>query len=100
MYDEHQNDTLKQLWIIPISRTSYFFGKFVIVLSYSICFMLITAGASVLFGTLSGYITFERNSFTYLIKKCMEIAMLTAFAVMPLLAAAAAGKGYILLMHL
>lgn len=96
MYDEHQNDTLKQLWIIPISRTCYFFGKFIIVLSYSICFMLITAGASVLFGMLSGYVTFEWNSFTYLIKKCMEIALLTSFAIMPLLAVAAAGEGYIL----
>ena len=96
MYDEHQNDMLKQLWIIPISKTNYFFSKFVIVLFYSICFMLLTAGSSVLFGMLPGYITFEWNSFGYLLKKCMEIALLTAFAIMPLLAVAAAGKGYIL----
>ena len=25
MYDENQNDMLKQLWIIPISKTGYFF---------------------------------------------------------------------------
>lgn len=28
MYDENQNDMLKQLWIIPISKTGYFFSKF------------------------------------------------------------------------
>ena len=95
MYDEHQNDMLKQLWIVPISKTKYFFSKFIVVLSYSICFMLLTAGLSVLFGMLPGYITFEWGSFCYLLKKCMEIAILTAFAIMPLLAVAAAGKSYI-----
>lgn len=96
MYDENQNDMLKQLWIVPISKEEYFFGKFIIVLSYSICFMLLTAGLSVIFGMLPGYITFEWSSFCYLLKKCMEIAILTAFAIMPLLAVAAAGKSYIL----
>ena len=95
MYDENQNDMLKQLWIVPISKAEYFFGKFIIVLSYSICFMLLTAGLSVIFGMLPGYITFEWSSFCYLLKKCMEIAILTAFAIMPLLAVAAAGKSYI-----
>ena len=67
MYDENQNDMLKQLWIIPISKTGYFFSKFIVVLSYSVCF-----------------------------KKCIEIAILTAFSILPLLAVAAAGKNYIL----
>lgn len=96
MYDENQNDMLKQLWIIPISKTGYFLGKFIVVLSYSICFMLLTAAASVFFGMLPGYINFEWGSIGYLFKKCMEIAILTAFSILPLLAVAAAGKGYIL----
>lgn len=95
MYEEHQNDTLKQLWIVPVSKTGYFFSKFVIVLFFSICFMLLTAAASILFGVLFGYISFEWNSVGYLFKKCMEIAILTAFAVLPLLAVAAAAKGYL-----
>ena len=66
MYDENQNDMLKQLWIIPISKTGYFFSKFIVVLSYSVCFMLLTAIASVFFGMLPGYITFEWNSISYL----------------------------------
>ncbi|WP_334305245.1 ATP-binding cassette domain-containing protein [Coprococcus comes] len=65
-------------------------------LSYSVCFMLLTAIASVFFGMLPGYITFEWNSISYLFKKCIEIAILTAFSILPLLAVAAAGKNYIL----
>lgn len=96
MYDEYQNDMLKQLWIIPISKAGYFFSKFAVVFSYSICFMLLTAIASVLFGTLSGYIAFEWTGISYMLRKCMEIAILTAFAIIPLLGAAAVVKSYIL----
>lgn len=70
------------------------FSKFIVVLSYSVCFMLLTAIASVFFGMLPGYITFEWNSISYLFKKCIEIAILTAFSILPLLAVAAAGKNY------
>ncbi len=96
MYEENLNHMPVQLWIIPISKTGYFFSKFMVVFSYSVCFMLLTAMASVFFGVLSGYVTLEWNSIGYLFRKCMEIAVLTAFAVLPLLAAAAAGKGYLL----
>lgn len=95
MYDENQNDMLKQLWIVPVSRMGYFFGKFIVVLCYSICFMLLTAIASAILGILSGYSVLEWNSIGYLLKKCMEIAVLTAFAVLPLLTVSAAGKGYV-----
>lgn len=96
MYDENQHDMLKQLWIIPVNRMGYFFSKFVVVLVYSILFMLITAIASVAAGVFPGYIAFEWNSVLYLLKKCMEISLLTAFAILPILAVAAAQKGYIL----
>lgn len=66
------------------------------VLVYSVCFMLITAAASILTGVLPGYIAFDSGSVLYLLRKCMEISLLTAFAVLPILAAAAAQKGYIL----
>lgn len=59
MHDENQNDMLKQLWIVPISKIGYFFSKFFVVLIYSVCFMLITAIASVMFSVLSGYVVFE-----------------------------------------
>ena len=70
-------------------------ARFAVVLFYSICFMLLTAAATVFFGILPGYITVEWSSIIYLLRKCVEIAILTAFSVLPLLTVAAAGKGYI-----
>ncbi len=96
MYNENQYDMLKQLWIVPVNKIAYFFSKFAVVLVYSVCFMLITAAASILTGVLPGYIAFDSGSVLYLLRKCMEISLLTAFAVLPVLAVAAAQKGYIL----
>lgn len=59
MHNENRYDMIKQLWIVQVSRTGYFFSKFFVVLIYSLCFMLITAAASVLFSVLSGYVEFE-----------------------------------------
>ena len=83
---------LKQLWIVPVNKMAYFFSKFAVVLVYSICFMLVTATASILTGILSGYIPFDSESVLYLLRKCMEISLLTAFAVLPVLAVAAAQR--------
>lgn len=96
MYDENQYDMLKQLWIVPVNRTGYFFSKFVVVFSYSILFMLITAVASVLLGVFAGYIAFDLGNTFYLFRKCLEISVLTSLAILPILAVAAAQKGYIL----
>lgn len=60
MYNENQYDMLKQLWIVPVNKMAYFFSKFAVVLVYSICFMLVTATASILTGVLSGYIPLAR----------------------------------------
>ena len=95
MHDENQNDMLGQLWIVPISKMGYFFSKFFIVLLYSICFMLITSVASVLFSVLPGYVAFEWGSVLFLLKKCLEIGFISAFAMLPILAIAASQKGYI-----
>lgn len=96
MYDENQYDMLKQLWIVPISKMGYFFSKFFVVLIYSICFMLITVAASVMSSVFPGYVAFEWGSVLYLLKKCLEIGAITAFAMLPILAIAASQKGYIL----
>ena len=93
MYNENQYDMLKQLWIVPVNKMAYFFSKFAVVLVYSVCFMLITAAASIFTGVLPGYIAFDSGSVLYLLRKCMEISLLTAFAVLPILAAAAAQRG-------
>ena len=96
MYDENQHDMLKQLWIVPISKIGYFFSKFFVVLIYSVCFMLITAIASVMFSVLSGYVVFEWSSVLYLFERCLEIGVMTAFAMLPILSLATSQKGYIL----
>lgn len=96
MYNENRYDMLKQLWIVPVSKLGYFFSKFFVVLVYAICFMLITAMVTVLFSVLPGYVVFEWGSIFFLLKKCLEIAVFTAFAMLPVLAIATYQKGYIL----
>ena len=95
IHDENQYDMLKQLWIVPVSKMGYFFSKFIVVLIYSIVFMLISAVATVLFSVLPGFVAFEWQSVGFLAERCLEIGVLTAFAVMPILALAASKKGYI-----
>lgn len=50
MYDENQYNMLKQLWIVPVNPMGYFFSKFVVVLFYSVLFMVLTAVTSILAG--------------------------------------------------
>ena len=95
MHDENRYDMLKQLWIVPVSKMGYFFSKFVVVLIYSICFMFINALASVLFSVIPDYVVFEWSSILFLLERCLEIAVLTALAVLPVLAISASQKGYI-----
>lgn len=96
IHEEKRNGLLKQLWIVPVGRMAYLSGKFFVVLIYSVGFMMITATASVLFGVLPGYVAFEWESVLYLFERCLEIGVLAAFAMLPILAIAVSGKGYIL----
>lgn len=96
MYDEKINDVLKQLWIVPVSRAGYFLGKFSVVLIYSVIFVTVDAGASVLIGVGSGTIPFTWDSVWFLLLKSLEIGVLMSFGVLPILAVAAAQKGYIM----
>lgn len=94
MHDENRHDMLKQLWIVPVSKMGYFFSKFFVVLIYSVCFMLITAFASVLFSVIPNYVVFDMSSILLLFERCLEIAILTALAILPILAISASQKGY------
>ena len=96
MHDENRYDMLKQLWIVPVSKMGYFFSKFFVVLIYSIGFMLINALASVLFSVIPNYVSFGWGSIAFLLERSLEIAVLTALAVLPILAVSALQKGYIL----
>ena len=96
IHDENQYDMLKQLWIIPVSKLGYFFSKFVVVLLYSIVFMLITAAASVLSSSLLGTVALDWQSILFLFRMCLVIAVLSALAILPIMAIAVSQKGYIL----
>ncbi|MDO4468352.1 MAG: ABC transporter permease [Bacillota bacterium] len=95
IHDENQNDMLKQLWIIPVSKTGYFFSKFFMVFLYSLCFMIINGAASVLFSIIPNYVAFEWNSIAFLMERCLEIAVLTSVAILPVFAVTVSQKGYI-----
>ena len=96
MYNENQYDMLKQLWIVPVNKMAYFFSKFAVVLVYSVCFMLITAAASILTGVLPGYIAFDGGSFFYLRRMFMKLSLLPALAYLQIRAAAEAKRGFFL----
>ncbi len=96
MHDENRYDMLKQLWIVPVSKMGYFFSKFFVVLIYSIFFMLLNAVASVLFSVIPNYVSFDWGSILFLLERCLEIAGLTALAILPILSISASQKGYIL----
>jgi bacitracin transport system permease protein len=96
MYEENQNDMLKQLWIVPVSRLNYFFSKFTVVFLYSVGFMVVVVAASVFCALLFGFITFSWESTFFLLIKCMEIGIITPISMLPILTVAAMQKGYIL----
>lgn len=96
IHEENQHDMLRQLWIVPVSKMRFFFSKFFVVLIYSVIFMLITAIASAFFSIVPGYVTFEWKSILYLLERCLEIGVITSFAMLPIMAIAVSKKGYIL----
>lgn len=95
MHDENRYDMLKQLWIVPVSKMSYFFSKFVVVLLYSLTFMLITVVASVLFSVLPGLFVLDWENIWFLFRTCLVIAVLSALAILPIMAITTSQKGYI-----
>lgn len=79
----------------PSQQNGIFLSKFIVVLLYSVIFMLVSAVVSVLFSVLPGFVAFDLQSIFFVIERCLEIAVLTAFSVLPILAVAASQKGYI-----
>ena len=69
---------------------------FFVIMMYSILFMLINAVASAWFSVLSGCVVFSWGSILRLFEKCLEIGLLTSFALIPVLSIATMAKGYIL----
>lgn len=96
MYTETQNDTLKQLWMVPVSRGAYLFSKFFVMMLYSLFYMVIAAIGSAALSIIPGYVDFEWNTLWFLFEKSFEIGFLVAFSMIPILTVASVTKGYIL----
>ena len=96
MYEENQNGMLGQIWIIPVNKMQFFLSKFAVVMIYSVAFMIVTALVSVIAGTVIPSVGFDINAVGFLFIKCLEIGILAAIAMLPILAITTVQKGYIL----
>lgn len=95
MHDENRYHMFQQLWIVPVDKLGLFFSKFFMIFLYATVFMLLTAVASILFGVLPEYFSFSWNSTLLLLERCLEIAVLITFSMLPVLALSASQKGYL-----
>lgn len=96
VYQEAESNLLTQFWIVPISKFRFLVSKFCVVWLYSIGFMIVCAIGSIALGSFSGLIEITKDSILNLLFKCLEIAVLLPFAMIPILAVAITQKGYIL----
>ena len=96
VYEEKRLQIVRQIWLVPVKEESYFFSKFCMILVLSVGFMMLTAVASVLCSVLPGFVPFHLEDMMYLFEKCMEIGILLAFAMLPILALAIVGSGYVM----
>lgn len=96
MVDENRFGILYQFWIVPVCRFRFFLSKFLMVMIYALCFMLVSAAASLISGALFGCVALDRDAAVFLFRKCLEIGFLTAFTIMPVFAAAGTRRGYLL----
>lgn len=96
LYTESHTHIRMYFWLVPVGKLKYFLGKFLIVFIYSFIFIILTFIWTVLFADLSGYVAQEISSILYLSKKCIEICILLPLVMLPILAAATFGDGYIL----
>ena len=83
--EENQNGIRIQIRIVPVKSTEYFIAKCIIVLIYSLSFMLISYTATIGIGTVFGYIG----------KKCLEIGIIIPFAIIPVCSVSFTHTGYV-----
>ncbi len=96
VYEEKRLQIVRQIWLVPVREECYFISKFCMVLFLSVGFMLLAAVASVLGSVLPGFVPFRLEDVAYLFEKCMEIGVLLAFAMLPVLALAMVQSSYVL----
>lgn len=95
-HDERKWGVERQLFLVPVSSTAYFFSKFFVVFLYALAFMLLTAAASLISSVCSGLTAFQLPAALFLVERCLELALLVSLASLPVLALAVAAKSYFL----
>lgn len=96
VYEEKRLQIVRQIWLVPVQKESYFFSKFCMVFFLSVSFMMLTAVASLLCSVLPGFVPFRLEDLIYLFEKCMETGILMAFAMLPMLALAMVRNSFVL----
>jgi len=96
-FDEHKNDTLKELLIIPISKAQLYFSKIITVLLLSMGLCLYTYTLIILGGFIAGGFP-DLNTQTILqaFVLFMEGGILIPLAMLPIAFLAVLGKSYLL----
>lgn len=96
-FDEHKNDTLKELLIIPISKAQLYFSKVITVLLLSMGLCLYTYTLTILGGFIAGGFP-DLNTQTILqaFVLFMEGGILIPLAMLPIVFLAVLGKSYLL----
>ena len=91
-FDEHKNDTLKELLIIPITKAQLYFSKVAVVILMSVGLCLITFLLCVVGGLIAGGFP-DLNAHTLM---DAGLLLLVPIAMLPIVFLATLSKGYIL----
>ena len=89
-FDEHKNDTMKELLIIPITKAQLYFSKVAVVILMSVGLCLITFLLCVVGGLIAGGFP-DLNAQTL-----MDAGLLIPIAMLPIVFLSTLSKGYIL----
>ncbi len=84
VFEEKQNDVLKQLYIIPVRTGKLFISKFVLVLLLSLIYMIATFLVSYLAGVCTHLIVPGPDELRFVFVKSIQISLLTATAMIPI----------------
>ncbi|NMB63486.1 MAG: ABC transporter permease [Spirochaetes bacterium] len=83
-FTERENDTLKQLMIIPVNKAVFLFSKLIILFLFSILFMLLTAIFTVMGASVINYSDMTAALIYRLFKLCIETGIFTVCAMLPI----------------
>lgn len=96
-FDEHKNDTMKELLIIPITKAQLYFSKVAVVILMSVGLCLITFLLCVVGGLIAGGFP-DLNAQTLMDAGLLYLAggILIPIAMLPIVFLSTLSKGYIL----